>query len=241
MNQLSFEFDSMPTWAKRIAVFDTETTGLDLREARIVTACLAELDGTGQLVSDRPEWLADPGIDIPVSASAVHGITTEVARAKGQPAKQVISELLDAIRDCLERNVAVVAYNAPYDFTILHYEALRHGLEPISEPWPVLDPLVIDKGLDTYRRGKRRLEVVAEHYGIPLVEAHTATADAVAAGRVMQAIAMRFADKLPADISQMQQIQKNWAASQAESFAKYLRDNGKPEATAEQGWPVRQL
>lgn len=241
MNQLSFEFDSMPTWAKRIAVFDTETTGLDLRESRIVTACLAELDGTGQLVTDRPEWLADPGIDIPASASAVHGITTEIARAKGQPAKQVISELLDAIRDCLERNVAVVAYNAPYDFTILHYEALRHGLEPITEPWPVLDPLVIDKGLDTYRRGKRRLEVVAEHYGIPLVEAHTATADAVAAGRVMQAIAMRFADKLPADISQMQQIQKNWAASQAESFAKYLRDNGKPEATAEQGWPVRQL
>lgn len=241
MNQLSFDFESMPTWAQRIAVFDTETTGLDLRESRIVTACLVELDRSGQVVSDRPEWLADPGIEIPVSASAVHGITTEVARAKGQPAAQVISELLSAIRHCLERNVAVVAYNAPYDFTILHYEALRHGLEPLREPWPVLDPLVIDKGLDTYRRGKRRLEVVAEHYGVPLVEAHTATADAIAAGRVMQAIALRFADKLPQDLQQMQTIQKNWAASQAESFARFLRDNGKPEATAELGWPVRQL
>ncbi len=241
MNQLSFEFDSTPVWAKRLAVFDTETTGLDLRESRIVTACLVELDEQGQIVSDRAEWLADPGIEIPTSASSVHGITTEVARAQGRAAKEVVAELLVAIRDCFARGVAVVAYNAPYDFTILHYEALRHGLEPLEEPWPVLDPLVIDKGLDTYRHGKRRLEVVAEHYGVQLSDAHNATADAIAAGRVMQAIAQRFAAKLPAELADMQQLQKNWAKAQAESFATFLRNNGKPEAVADQGWPIRQF
>lgn len=241
MNQLSFEFDSTPVWAKRLAVFDTETTGLDLRESRIVTACLVELDEQGQIASDRAEWLADPGIEIPTSASSVHGITTEVARAQGRAAKEVVAELLDAIRDCFARGVAVVAYNAPYDFTILHYEALRHGLQPLEEPWPVLDPLVIDKGLDTYRHGKRRLEVVAEHYGVQLNDAHNATADAIAAGRVMQAIAQRFAAKLPAELADMQQLQKNWAKAQAESFATFLRNNGKPEAVADQGWPIRQF
>mgnify|MGYP000166752138 FL=1 len=241
MNQLSFEFDSTPVWAKRLAVFDTETTGLDLRESRIVTACLVELDEQGQIASDRAEWLADPGIEIPNSASSVHGITTEVARAQGRAAKEVVAELLDAIRDCFARGVAVVAYNAPYDFTILHYEALRHGLQPLEEPWPVLDPLVIDKGLDTYRHGKRRLEVVAEHYGVQLSDAHNATADAIAAGRVMQAIAQRFAAKLPAELADMQQLQKNWAKAQAESFATFLRNNGKPETVADQGWPIRQF
>lgn len=241
MNQLSFEFDSTPVWAKRLAVFDTETTGLDLRESRIVTACLVELDEQGQIASDRAEWLADPGIEIPTSASSVHGITTEVARSQGRAAKEVVAELIDAIRDCFARGVAVVAYNAPYDFTILHYEALRHGLQPLEEPWPVLDPLVIDKGLDTYRHGKRRLEVVAEHYGVQLSDAHNATADAIAAGRVMQAIAQRFAAKLPAELADMQQLQKNWAKAQAESFATFLRNNGKPEAVADQGWPVRQF
>lgn len=241
MNQLSFEFDSTPVWAKRLAVFDTETTGLDLRESRIVTACLVELDEQGQIASDRAEWLADPGIEIPTSASSVHGITTEVARAQGRAAKEVVAELLDAIRDCFARGVAVVAYNAPYDFTILHYEALRHGLQPLEEPWPVLDPLVIDKGLDTYRHGKRRLEVVAEHYGVQLSDAHNATADAIAAGRVMQAIAQRFAAKLPAELADMQQLQKNWAKAQAESFATFLRNNGNPEAVADQGWPIRQF
>ena len=38
----------------RQIVLDTETTGLDLREARIVTACVVELgaDGNGLVLAD---------------------------------------------------------------------------------------------------------------------------------------------------------------------------------------------
>jgi hypothetical protein len=57
----------------------------------------------------------------------------------------------------------------------------------------------------------------------------------------MQAIAQRFAAKLPAELADMQQLQKNWAKAQAESFATFLRNNGKPEAVADQGWPIRQF
>lgn len=240
MNQLSFEFSSRPRWADNIAVFDTETTGLDLREARIVTACVVEIGPDGNVVGDNVEWLADPAIEIPEAAASVHGVTTEFARANGRPAAEVVAELLAALRGFMERGIPVVAYNAPYDFTILKYEALRHGLEPIAEPFPVLDPLVIDKAVDRYRKGKRRLENAAEVYGVALDDAHNATADAIAAGRVMQAIATRFADKLPADVAELHRLQEGWANQQAESFAQWLREKGET-ATAELGWPVKNI
>ena len=57
---LDLEFQSLPTWAKRLAVFDLETTGLDLSTARIVTACVAVIDANGQVIEQR-EWLVNPG------------------------------------------------------------------------------------------------------------------------------------------------------------------------------------
>jgi DNA polymerase-3 subunit epsilon len=202
-DQLSFEFDSaLPDWARQIAVFDLETTGLDLTDARIVTACAVELDAEGNVVGTNAEWLANPGIEIPSQASDVHGVTTEIAIRDGRPAKEVVGELLETLRGFFSRGLPVVAYNAPYDFTILHYEALRHGFEPLKLG-SVIDPLVIDKFKDKYRKGKRRLENAAEFYKVPLADAHNATADAVAAGRVAQAIAKRWADELPKSASEL--------------------------------------
>ena len=149
--ELNFEFNaSLPAWVDRIAVFDLETTGLDLTDARIVTACAVELDAAGQIVGKDVEWLADPVIEIPTQASDVHGVTTEIARRDGSPAAEVVSELLETLRGFFERGLPVVAYNAPYDFTILHFEALRHGLTPLSDPGPIIDPLVIDKFKDKF-------------------------------------------------------------------------------------------
>jgi DNA polymerase-3 subunit epsilon len=236
--QLSFEFAKMPDWSKRLAVFDLETTGLDLREARIVTACALEIDENGEVVGENFEWLADPGIEIPEAASNVHGVTTEIARANGRSAKEVVSELLATLNGFFAKGVPVVAYNAPYDFTILHFEALRHGLEPIVDPKPVIDPLVMDKFVDTYRSGKRTLEVAARTYGVQLDDAHNATADAVAAGRVAQAIAKRYADKLPEDVALLHNSQIEWSASQDASYEKFRRGSA-PEFTVQRGWPVK--
>jgi DNA polymerase-3 subunit epsilon len=236
--QLSFEFTQMPEWSRRLAVFDLETTGLDLREARIVTACALEIDQDGAVVGKNFEWLADPGIEIPAAASNVHGVTTEIARAKGRAAKEVVAELVATLNGFFAKGVPVVAYNAPYDFTILHFEALRHGLEPIADPHPVIDPLVLDKFVDTYRSGKRTLEVAARTYGVSLDDAHNATADAIAAGRVAQAIARRYADKLPEDLVVLHNSQIEWSASQDASYEKFRRGSD-PEFTVQRGWPVK--
>ena len=236
--QLSFEFVPMPNWSRRLAVFDLETTGLDLKEARIVTACALEIDEEGEVVGENFEWLADPGIEIPEAASNVHGVTTEIARANGRAAKEVVAELIATLNGFFAKGVPVVAYNAPYDFTILHFEALRHGLEPIADPKPVIDPLVMDKFVDTYRSGKRTLEVAARTYGVLLDDAHNATADAVAAGMVAQAIAKRYADKLPEDVVVLHNSQIEWSASQDASYEKFRRGSA-PEFTVQRGWPVK--
>lgn len=238
-DQLSFDFNTtMPEWAKQIAVFDLETTGLDLTDARIVTACAVELDASGNVVGTNSEWLANPGIEIPTQASDVHGVTTEIAVREGRPADVVIAELLTTLRDFFARGLPVVAYNAPYDFTILHYEALRHGLEPLKLG-SVIDPLVIDKFKDKYRKGKRRLENAAEFYQVPLEDAHNATADAVAAGRVAQAIAKRWADELPATAVELHDAQIGWSEAIDADFESYMRRSVNPDFTATRGWPLK--
>ena len=81
------------TWMNGLrATFDLETTGVDVTTARIVTASLILLDPQGNVVR-RGEWLADPGVEIPAGAAAVHGITTEYAREHGRPAREVCGSL----------------------------------------------------------------------------------------------------------------------------------------------------
>ncbi len=235
MNDTLFE-QPLPDWARRIAVFDLETTGLDLAEARIVTACAVELDETGNIVGRDLEWLANPGIPIPEMASNVHGITNEIAEANGRPAAEVVAEIVATLRSYFERGIPVIAFNAPYDFTILYHEAVRHGIEPIGEPKPVIDPLVLDKKFDRYRPGKRRLENAAAHYGVALTDAHNATADAVAAGRVAQAIFAKY--PMPEDVLQLHDAQIEWSREQDISFAEFMVKKD-PTFKANFGWPMK--
>jgi DNA polymerase-3 subunit epsilon len=228
----------LPEWAQRVGVFDLETTGVDVVHDRIVTAHVGVL-GAGGAVESAREWLADPGVPIPEGATAVHGITTAHARAHGRPAGEVVAEIVIALRDLFAAGIPVVAYNASYDFSLLKHEALRHGTTPIDDPSPVIDPLVLDKAFDRYRRGKRTLSVVAAHYAVTLDAAHEAAADAVAAGRIAQALAIRF--DLPHAASDIHTQQIAWARSQAESLTEYFIRIGRidPDDAIDGRWPIR--
>lgn len=221
-----------------VAVFDLETTGVDVRTARIVTACIAVLDATGALVSRR-DWLADPGVEIPEGAAAIHGITTERARAEGRPAAEVVAEIVDELRAHLSAGLPLVVYNAPYDLSLLRFEAERHAVAPLVGPAPVVDPLVIDKAVDRYRKGKRTLEAAAAHYGVSLDGAHDAGVDAIAAGHVARAIVEAHAAKLPASLAELHASQVTWHEQQASSFEDYMRTQRDQHFTADRGWPVR--
>lgn len=230
----------VPEWVRVIGVFDLETTGVDVATDRIVTAHVGLLDATGTVLNAR-DWLADPGVEIPDGAAAIHGISTAHARAHGLPARRVVGEVVAALRGLLDAGIPVVAYNAPYDFSLLKNEALRHGVEPIVAPFPVIDPLVVDKAYDRWRRGKRTLSVVAQHYAVRLDGAHEASADAVAAGRVAQALAERYAAWLPDTVQELHTRQVAWARAQAASLTDYFIEIGRldPEERLDGRWPIR--
>lgn len=218
--------------------FDLETTGPNPHEARIVTASIVLLDPAGQMRANA-EWLIDPEIDIPAEATAVHGVTTEHAQTHGMDAATGLSEIVATLKDFMDHRVPVVAYNGVYDFTVLAAELARRSMAELAVAG-IVDPFVLDKQADTYRKGKRTLAVVSEHYEVVLDNAHTSQADSIAAVQVCQAIVTRFPDHFNVPLEQLFTQQIQWKADQAASFEQYLRRRN-PEAFVSRDWPVEKL
>ncbi|HEX3679440.1 MAG TPA: 3'-5' exonuclease [Galbitalea sp.] len=226
------------SWFDTLGVFDLETTGIDVETSRIVSAHVGVLNASGELV-EKWNWLANPGVEIPAGASDVHGITTERARAEGRPAAAVIAEIIEVLTSLFNRGLAVTIYNAPYDLSLLHHEALRYNLAPLIEPAPIIDPLVLDRVVDRWRKGKRTLEAAAVVYGVDLVDAHDASADAVAAGRVAQAMVRLHPEQLAIEGVLLHSQQIAWSAEQSADFQDYMRRTHNPDYTTSGVWPVR--
>lgn len=217
------------------ATFDLETTGIDPKTARIVTASLVLVSPDGEVLR-AGEWLADPGVEIPEQASAIHGITTEYAREHGKPAQQVAYEVAMALGGLFTDGVPVIAFNAAYDFSVLHFELARYGFPPLN-CYPVLDPLVINKHVHKFKKGKRTLEVLASEYSVELENAHTSKDDALAAERLLTAMSFEY-DEIEQPATALHEQQITWAAEQAAELQDYFNRIGK-QADVSGAWPVR--
>ena len=225
------------TWADSpMAAFDVETTGVDVETARIVTACVVTV---GTAPAEPPQkWLVNPGVDIPEETTAVHGITTAHASEFGRPPAEAVAEIRAALIDAWDLGRPVVAYIAPFDLTILDRELRRYGLEPLHAVGPVIDPLVLDRYVDRYRRGKRTLVAACEVYGVRIDGAHDSTQDALAAARVAWRIAHRYPAVGGLDLDDLFALQVEAHGVWAEGFEAYLRSQGKGEVI-DRSWPVR--
>ncbi|MFD4738678.1 3'-5' exonuclease [Streptomyces virginiae] len=219
----------------RLCGFDLETTGVDVEADRIVTACVVQCGGGHPTVS--ATWLADPGIDIPAEAEKIHGITTVRARAEGKPATEVVTDVLAALGQVIAAGIPVVAMNASFDLTVLDREARRHGLPPLPGGFPVIDPYVLDRHVDRYRAGSRKLTALAAHYDVPIGEAHTADADAIAACRVAWRIGTCYPSVAAYALPGLHEEQVRWAAEQAASYQEYRRRTD-PSAVVRGEWPL---
>lgn len=230
---------------KYICTFDLETTGVDMDNDRILQAFVGLMDHTGEWVQ-KIEWLIDPGVPVPEGASDVHGYTTERIQAVGRKDNaQAILEIHDAILWAtlgLGEDVPLVIYNATFDTTMLDREMKRyHGYGFNMAGINVVDPLVIDKGLDKYRRGSRKLVDVAPVYNVPVEEnAHDAGVDCLMTGRVALAQLRKVNNTYP----ELMERQKEWKHEQATSFQEYLRSDknpkgADPEAYINPNWPMQ--
>jgi len=221
-----------------MVVFDTETTGTDVNADRIVTATIARIT-PGQPLDAR-SWLLNPGIHIPAAATAVHGVTDEQAGGEGQDPYEAIAEIAQAIAAASTAGLPVIAFNAAFDFTILERECRRNG-SAFALPF-VVDPFVLDKQLDKWRKGLRTLTATCEHYQVALNGAHDATQDALAAGRVAWRMCERWPRELQIPLSDLHEKQACWRDAWAVEFQEYLRTKkGETEASINGEWPVQSL
>lgn len=214
----------------RLLAFDLETTGPDPRTAHVVTSALIAIDGPQKVARG---WLADPGVEIPPGATAVHGVTTEHARENGRPHAEVVAETVEGIRAGWREGRTLVVFNAAYDLTIL-----RRWDPSFEVTGPVMDPFVVDRATDPYRRGKRTLGALCAHHGVRLDDAHEAAADALAAAR----LAWKFLGEHP-DLGRsgwhaLNARQTQWHEERQRDFAAYLARSGKDNSDVNTMWPI---
>ena len=217
--------------ASRMLAFDLETTSANPKEARIVTSALVRIDGRDV---QKVEHLADPGIEIPQEATNVHGITTEKARAEGRPHEEVLKDTVDAIKAAWEDGLTLIVYNAAFDLTVL-----RSLTGDFTVTGPVYDPYVIDRVSDKWRKGKRTLGAVCEHYGVELGNAHEATADALAAARVAwKQVRQHYPNLAQMDENELMEFQAvKWYEDRI-AFKKYLEGKGRDASDVSTAWPL---
>lgn len=225
-----------PYYEGPLLSLDTETTGVNPFEARIVTCNM-----TYHLLEEEPkiyDWLINPGVDIPEGATEVHGITNEIAQQHGMPPEVGLKNIAEHLTAWADYGFPVVVYNAAFDLTLLLNEFRRFGINYDRGFNTVIDPFVLDKALDKYRKGKRQLTLVAAHYGIKLANAHTADADSMASVLVARAIGKKY--KLNMPVEEIHEKQKEFKKEQSESLQEYFRKSkNDPTIVINSDWPVQ--
>lgn len=235
---------SITSWTDRpLLGFDTETTGTNVATDRIVTVALVHSVGPGREHETVATWLVDPEMDIPEAAQRVHGISTDHARAHGMKSAEALDEVAEMIADALRQEVPLVAFNISFDLAILENELTRLGLPTLTQRLghdiaPVLDGLVLDRGVDRYRKGKRTLTDVLAHYGLEQDgRLHTADVDVSATLDVLRALTDKFPKLGSSSLEELHREQMGWHRRWAEGMNEWLTKKGKtPDVNTV--WPL---
>ena len=235
-----------PELPDALHVWDTETTGVNVAEDRILTCYAAEYLSDMRVIQEA-SWIVDPGIEVPEGAAAVHGMSTEWIKINGRPDPQnVVGEIFNDLMDAAGRGVPIVAFNLRYDLSLLHYELLRHGwlngVMPLLDRGVFYDALVHDKARDKFRKGGRKLQMICEHNGIEFDEeaAHEASYDVLKAAE----LSFRLLGKeRKLGVAELMPLLVEWKQEQDESLEAYFARSGKKnddgsKIIIDRGWPL---
>ena len=135
-----------------IVSLDLETTGLDVRNERIVQIAVVVVNVRDNDMTTAFDSLIAPGIPIPINSTGIHGISdSDVADA---PCFIDINEdLHDAIG-----NSVIIGHHIGFDLAVLHHESVRAGLSWQAPPSLDLALLAValEPGLPDPRARQRR-------------------------------------------------------------------------------------
>jgi DNA polymerase-3 subunit epsilon len=141
----------------REIIFDTETTGLDSREDRII-----ELGGV-EMVNRFPTgrtfhfFINPQGRQIHADAQAVHGISADQLADK-----PIFGAIVDEFIELID-GAKLVAHNANFDIGFINAEFARIGRPPVA-PELVIDTLALAKR--KHPMGPNSLDALCRRYGI---------------------------------------------------------------------------
>ncbi len=201
INSIGFQDATMSLSNSAFLGFDTETTGLNAQKDSIVSASLVLRYANKNTHDDvRYECIIKPFTQLNTAAAAVNGFTQDYLQEHGEDGSTALEEILKIIAKAQNNNIPLLAYNAPFDVSMLqenskHYNLIGLGarLRPATKTdLLIADPLVMDRVLSK-RPGRRNLSTVSNYYGvIPEGNFHNALADTVATTDLMQAMVKNY-------------------------------------------------
>lgn len=158
------------------AVLDFETTGiLPSRKHRVVEIGITHVEDDGS-ISGQWETLVNPQRDL--GPQHIHGIRS--ADLLDAPTfEDVAPDVLALLRDR-----TFVAHNASFDLRFLVAEFSRSGLY-FGDSLPHICTMKLSQSFGVPGRGA--LDSCCAHFGVSLVDAHTAGADSLATGQLLSA------------------------------------------------------
>ena len=219
-------------------LLDLETTNPDPKTARMVQASFVVQNPDGLEGKGSYATLVNPGVPIDDDAIAVHGITQERAEKDGVAPAVALEEITRRLQRAAERGYPVVIFNLPFDWPIYEAECGRVDLGgPVTRPLFV-DPLLIDRKVDKYRKGSRTLGSMVKHYLGREFEAHDARTDALETGRLLREMVRRHKVLQRPDLTELQDIQRRWWVSWRDQFNEYQRGPKGKGYVNEEEWPV---
>jgi DNA polymerase-3 subunit epsilon/CBS domain-containing protein len=154
---------------------DLEATGLNPARDRIVQVAAIAMLGPRVLTAPRLLSNVRPGIAVPPSASAIHGLRDEHL-VDAPP----FAALAPALADLLEGRV-VIGQHVAFDLALLRHEAARAGIA-WRDP-PALDVGLLFAALEP-SLAELGLEGIADRLGVTIEARHTAAGDAMAAAHI---------------------------------------------------------
>ncbi|WP_092485520.1 DNA polymerase III subunit epsilon [Candidatus Ichthyocystis hellenicum] len=144
--------------SQRIIVLDTETTGIDHRQHRLIEIAGVEIISR-QLTGKHFHSYLNPKREIDPGAQAVHGITLEFLKDKPLE-EDIIDDFIAFITDS-----DLVIHNAPFDVGFLNDILIRQHKETLTYHCRrIIDTLTISRSL--YPGKRNSLDALAERYQI---------------------------------------------------------------------------
>lgn len=170
----------------RFVVFDTETTGLNLRKDHIISIGAIGLENLEINVEDSFEVLIQSPTSGCKESIPVHRILAKEL-AQGDPPQAALKKFLNYIGNCV-----LVAHYADFDVQMVSKMLKKHFGIPLLNKY--IDTIELAKRIErgpladliVHEPGSYYLDNLCKKYGIRITARHNAAGDALATAKLLQ-------------------------------------------------------